>query len=137
MVDRQRDASGRRASQVLRPEAPRAQERLTPIMTDPAPAWRTGSGWRDRALCAQDPDAWFPHERDVVANARAKTICRACPVRPDCLEDTLSRPLPPIGIWAGLGVRELRKLQAIRRGRRKGGAEVIYLPVADDPQPTQ
>lgn len=49
--------------------------------------------WRRDAACARpgnDPELWFPHRSDRQSEQAAKSICGACPVRIDCLEDTLT-----------------------------------------------
>jgi WhiB family redox-sensing transcriptional regulator len=70
-------------------------------------------GWRDQALCAQtDPEAFYPEKGQSAR--RAKLVCRACPVRHDCLEDALSRH-EQWGVWGGLDVQQRR---AITGGRQ-------------------
>jgi WhiB family redox-sensing transcriptional regulator len=63
-------------------------------------------GWQERALCAQaDPEEWFPEKGGSVQ--RAKRICEACEVRPQCLADALGRG-ERWGVWGGLSERERR-----------------------------
>jgi WhiB family redox-sensing transcriptional regulator len=57
---------------------------------DAAGAWRSGQAWMARAACAQpgvDP-AWFVVDEDAPGAAellaRAKAVCRRCPVRLWC-----------------------------------------------------
>jgi len=48
--------------------------------------------------CATSPDLFFAeHPQDV---ARAKELCRDCPVRAACLADALDRA-EPWGVWGG------------------------------------
>ena len=60
--------------------------------------------WRDAALCAQaDPELFFPE--NGASPEAAEAICRTCPVRCDCLLDSLDEPF---GVWAGLGPPQRR-----------------------------
>jgi hypothetical protein len=70
-------------------------------------------------LCAQtDPELFFP---DPGGSSRAaKAVCRACPVRGECLEAALARD-ERFGVWGGLSERELRRLAQARA--RKAGSE--------------
>jgi hypothetical protein len=86
---------------------------LTHATTDTA-----GREWRSRAAClAVDPELFFPvaeagpvYDTQVTA---AKTVCRRCPVRAECLAEALARI--PYGIAGGLTEDERRTL-----GRRPG-----------------
>ena len=70
--------------------------------------------WRAFGLCAgSDPDLWF--SVGALEHKKAKTICRQCPVRSDCLAYAMDAPVDH-GIWGGLTERERR------RYRRKAGA---------------
>lgn len=65
--------------------------------------------WRDHSLCAQtDPEAFFPEKGG--STREAKRVCRACPVRVECLEDALARD-ERFGIWGGFSERERRRLK--------------------------
>lgn len=67
--------------------------------------------WRDFAACAEtDPEIFFPEKGGSVSDA--KKVCRACPVRADCLEYALGRN-EVFGIWGALSYNERRNL---RRG---------------------
>lgn len=65
----------------------------------PAPVERQ---WRESAACATaaDPDMWFPDPRSVddESAAKAKRICRGCPVIEDCRR--FAEATDPAGIWA-------------------------------------
>lgn len=64
--------------------------------------------WTEEALCSQtDPDAFFP-ERGAT-NQDAKRVCRACPVRTECLSFAFAND-EHWGIWGGLSERERRRL---------------------------
>jgi WhiB family transcriptional regulator, redox-sensing transcriptional regulator len=77
---------------------------------------RTLETWRARAACRGPETAlFFPpssaerrEDRDL-REARAKGICRECPVRRECLEYAL-RVGEPHGIWGGLNETERRGL---------------------------
>jgi WhiB family redox-sensing transcriptional regulator len=65
--------------------------------------------WQDSALCAQaDPEAFFPIKGG--STREAKKVCRACPVRAECLEYALIHQ-ERYGIYGGLSERERRKLE--------------------------
>jgi WhiB family redox-sensing transcriptional regulator len=70
--------------------------------------------WEDKALCAQvDPELFYPEPGDH--GEAGKEVCRACPVRRECLRwSLLARE--PWGTWGGLTENERRKL--LRRPRR-------------------
>jgi WhiB family transcriptional regulator, redox-sensing transcriptional regulator len=60
-----------------------------------------------RAACRNtDPDELFVQG---AAQNRAKTICRACPVRTECLADALDSRIE-FGVWGGMTERERRAL---------------------------
>lgn len=68
--------------------------------------------WRQRARCRdEDPELFFPVGTTgpavdaQVASARA--VCRACPVRRDCLAWALAAG-EPAGVWGGLTADERR-----------------------------
>lgn len=67
-------------------------------------------GWTRQALCAGHPDrqAWFPE--DSQSARRAKAVCRACPVRDECLGFAL-RTGQQEGIWGGTTPYERRRLR--------------------------
>ena len=75
--------------------------------------------WQERANClGVDPDLFFP-ERGA-STREAKSVCRACEVRVDCLEYAL-RNGEKFGIWGGLSERERRRVRrqrALERQRR-------------------
>jgi WhiB family redox-sensing transcriptional regulator len=72
--------------------------------------------WQSQANClGVDPDLFFP-ERGA-STREAKTVCRACVVRTECLEYALING-EKFGIWGGLSERERRR---IRRQRALSG----------------
>lgn len=72
--------------------------------------------WRDRALCGDDPDLWYPHPKSsnaIIAaqTAEAKRICRNCPVLKQCRADVQAieggtGPNSRWGIRAGMTPQE-------------------------------
>jgi WhiB family redox-sensing transcriptional regulator len=70
--------------------------------------------WRNKALCAGHPDrgAWFAEDRETTQ--RAMAVCRACPVRSECLTFALSTG-PHDGIWGGTTPYERRRLRKVMR----------------------
>jgi WhiB family transcriptional regulator, redox-sensing transcriptional regulator len=86
-------------------------------MRTPARVFFTGeTPWRDSASCRRENAAVFfppPHfemkpEKDE-REGKARALCRACPVRQDCLDYSLSVQ-EPHGIWGGLNELERRRL---------------------------
>ena len=64
--------------------------------------------WMGRGRCAEvDPELHFPAKGG--STAPAKRICRACDVRPECLEYALAHS-ERFGIWGGMSERERRRL---------------------------
>jgi WhiB family transcriptional regulator, redox-sensing transcriptional regulator len=65
--------------------------------------------WADWAVCAEvDAELWFPEKGG--SSRQAKMICRACPVRIECLNFALDRN-ERFGIYGGLTERERRNLK--------------------------
>ncbi|MGW3442218.1 WhiB family transcriptional regulator [Streptomyces sp. NPDC001076] len=83
--------------------------------------------WELRADCRTvDPDVFFSDAR--TAKARAKEICKACPVREECLEAILSREAHTpaslrTGIVAGLTGAQRAKIAADRQAEQEAKAE--------------
>ena len=79
-------------------------------------AMEDGGVWQDGALCAQtDPESFFPDKGE--SPRPAKTVCRACGVRPECLDYALHHG-ERFGVWGGLSERERRRLQGQRKEAR-------------------
>jgi len=76
--------------------------------------------WVHRARCKdEDPELFFPVGTTgpaAVQIEQAKTICRRCDVRAECLEWAMATG-QDAGIWGGLSEEERR---ALRRARRRG-----------------
>ena len=63
--------------------------------------------WTSQAACRRlDPDALFVQG---AAQNRAKAICFGCPVRTECLADSLDNRVE-FGVWGGMTERERRGL---------------------------
>lgn len=69
--------------------------------------------WWDRAACRAHPDlSWFPGSGE--SQREQVTICRTCPVRPECLFHALTEP-EDFGVWGGYSDRERKRLRASHR----------------------
>jgi WhiB family transcriptional regulator, redox-sensing transcriptional regulator len=67
------------------------------------------TSWRKFALCiSHDPELWFPVESS--GGAEAIAICRACPVRLDCL-GWATEHNERLGIWGGVSARGREKMR--------------------------
>jgi WhiB family redox-sensing transcriptional regulator len=75
--------------------------------------------WRERALCrGYDPEIWFPVGTSgpaLLQIAEAKSVCRRCPVTPECLTWALESGQDD-GVWGGMSEDERRRLK--RRSAR-------------------
>ena len=71
------------------------------------------------------PDYWETTEEKRAREAKAKLLCRACPVRPQCLEFGLTAS-EGHGVWGGLSEDERRSLRRSRQreARRLAAAQV-------------
>jgi WhiB family redox-sensing transcriptional regulator len=67
-----------------------------------------------QAACISHADELFV---DGAAQQAATVICRACPVRTECLADALDNR-HEFGVWGGMTVRERRALLRRRPGVR-------------------
>ena len=77
--------------------------------------------WQDSAACiGADTAIFFPESGDPVSPAKA--LCRACPVREQCLADALERG-EVHGVWGGLSVKERRKYRRQHGLLRKPGGQ--------------
>ncbi|MBQ0851532.1 WhiB family transcriptional regulator [Streptomyces sp. NPDC057621] len=77
-------------------------------------------GWRDYAECRTvDPDLFFPIGNTgpaLVQIEDAKSVCRRCPVREECLNWALDTG-QSIGVWGGTSESERRTLRRRIRSR--------------------
>lgn len=80
---------------------------------------RDEMAWQDDANCkGANADLFFP-ERGA-STRTAKSICRECRVRADCLEFAITTG-EKFGIWGGMSERERRK---VRRDRQIAASAV-------------
>ena len=79
--------------------------------------------WLESAVCAQtDLTLFFSDPCDTATTAKAKSVCRPCPVRADCLAWSIET-----ASWAGVfgGFTEDERRLAARRHARGVPLEVI------------
>lgn len=66
--------------------------------------------WHHDVACRDaDPELFFPLPSDVLAEDKAKAVCRFCPARRRCLDEAMANGLWE-GIWGGLTPAERRSL---------------------------
>lgn len=66
-----------------------------------------GDDWRKSAACRdQDPELFFPVSKTAEQEAKAKAICKRCPVKMQCFKSASE-----YGIWGGLNEDERRELR--------------------------
>lgn len=84
---------------------------------------RPSDNWRALAACrGTDTDVFYPEGRGRtlrIREARAKEICRGCPVAAQCREVAASQP-ERFGIWGGL-TQDERGWSPTGQQRFKGG----------------
>ncbi len=91
---------------------------LTALMGAPSFSGGEHRRWQEQANClGVDPDLFFP-ERGA-STREAKSVCRGCEVRADCLEYALAHG-EKFGIWGGLSERERRRVRRQRALERRG-----------------
>lgn len=83
------------------------------------------TNWQEVAPCKGATDIFFPSDNLgssalLIAEERAKQICRSCPFMQECLELALVNREKD-GIWGGMTARERRSL--IRRNQRVAARE--------------
>lgn len=75
--------------------------------------------WRRLAACqSAEPDLFFPVSGGGWARQveRAKALCRACPVRRQCLQYAINED-EAYGVWGGLTEDERRRVNWLARER--------------------
>lgn len=87
-----------------------SQEVASKLKSAPViPETNAGTAWQDYANCnGEDPELFFAESG--LALRMAKTICSACTVKSECLNDALVN-YEPYGTWGGLIERERRRLK--------------------------
>lgn len=80
-----------------------------------------GDDWRAAGRCRPgsgvDPELFHPVGTSAAAirqTRKAKAICRACPVRAECLQDALDNEVAD-GIWGGLDANERGRIRTLDR----------------------
>lgn len=71
------------------------------------------AAWFSQAACKDMPtDLFFPQQEEGNGDVRraAKAVCKACPVRKDCLHHALTNHIDD-GIWGGMAERERTRLR--------------------------
>ena len=83
-------------------------------------AQRIEDAWQVRAACrGPQSTVFFPppsferKDEKLEREARAKEICRTCPVKAPCLDYAIAIK-EPHGIWGGLNEVERRQMLAVR-----------------------
>jgi WhiB family redox-sensing transcriptional regulator len=73
--------------------------------------------WFEKAGCRGKGQLMFPKEhKDITYIAQARAICKACPVKKECLEYALEFPPADMhGVWAGYTSRQLAAEQRRRK----------------------
>lgn len=85
-------------------------------------AWRAIDDWHSHAACrAMGTGLFFGPDSEAPAARRqrerlAKKVCRACPVRRNCLDHSLTHER--YGVWGGLDERERARLGATPKPSR-------------------
>lgn len=68
--------------------------------------------WSDAACRGLDAELFYPGRGE--STRPAKSVCRDCPVKAECLEFALVNH-EGHGIWGGVSERERRRLRRVRR----------------------
>lgn len=79
--------------------------------------------WPQWAAClTEDPELFFPAGTTGAALdqiERAKTVCRRCPVKQQCLQWALDHHQDH-GVWGGLSEEERRNIRRLHRPHSRG-----------------
>ena len=100
----------------MRHVRPNSQVKGRPVgsVSFPFKAKHWSGDWRNRAACLfHDTELWF-ERKDYRKINRAKAICRACPVKDQCLEYALETR-PEYGIFGGETPSKRRQLVKERK----------------------
>lgn len=74
--------------------------------------------WHLQAACREhDPEIWYPDYTGPVSTIRAKTVCRECPVRVNCLLEALATG-EDFGIWGGTTPQERKNFNRYSSARQ-------------------
>ena len=82
--------------------------------------------WMKYAACRdEDPETFFPNEKNTAGIDDAKKICETCPVQADCLNFALADPLnSEYGVWGNKDQRERKEIVTrakLKKARRSSG----------------
>ena len=83
--------------------------------------------WMDDAACKGKTEMFYPERGEDIAAAKA--ICRACPVRIDCLDHAMTHR-EVVGVWGGLSAQERRRVRRVRARARQETPEPYQRPAA-------
>ena len=85
-------------------------------------SWDNSVEWRREAACKDlDTDLFFPvgvTGPAIPHLARAKAVCRTCPVRSECLDFAITTN-QEFGVWGGASEEERRGLRRQWRARQR------------------
>ena len=92
--------------------------------------------WYLEAAC-KDVDVDVFYGGTAGSNRQAAKFCAQCPVRKECLEDSLQYPpIDQYGLWGGISAHERRKILVKRNFEANGGAhrvcEICREPLSED-----
>lgn len=80
------------------------------------------SAWRLRALCVgEDPELFFPLVETDKATARARAVCRRCPVLLPC-RDWAVRHGETDGVWGDTTASQRRAIRGAQLADRPSGS---------------
>ncbi|MGC0335227.1 WhiB family transcriptional regulator [Streptomyces sp. SLBN-8D4] len=80
------------------------------------------SAWRLRALCVgEDPELFFPLMETDTATARARAVCRRCPVLVAC-RDWAVRHGETDGVWGDTTASQRRAIRGALLSERTSGS---------------
>lgn len=68
--------------------------------------------WENAACRSVDPELFFVEIGNSVKAAQAKSVCRGCPVKAQCLEYAVNWRIP-FGIWGGANPKERMQLRRL------------------------
>lgn len=89
--------------------------------------------WREFADCAQvDPEMWFPESPSSAERDQALLICEACPVRIECLTESLATGSTE-GMWGGFSESDRKRMfRAVAAGERPEAVALREVAANDD-----
>lgn len=89
----------------------------TGLLERPVLMPRGEDSWRDRAACLPYPTEWWFAPRYDQNEQKALGICGQCPVRQECLDESMTYPMDQdMGIRGGRTARQRRRMRNVRNG---------------------